>query len=267
MTVRVGVIGAAGRMGSEACLAITATNDLELVAAVSPSHAGEPLGEVIPAMRARTSGGLVVAADLDVLGDARCDVVVELTGPATVGDHLVWLLEQGIHAVVGATGLTGAQLEQARTLAVDGRANALIAPNFAIGAVLLMQFAAEAARHLPHVEVIELHHDRKVDAPSGTALRTAEMIAEARTDHHPAAPRGDDEHPGARGNEHHGVHVHSVRLPGLVASQEVIFGGEGQTLSLRHDSIDRSSFMPGVLLGCRKVHELDGLVVGLEHLL
>jgi len=266
VTIRVGVIGAGGRMGSEACLAITATSDLELVAAVSPSHAGEPLREVVPGVGSRPVGELVVGADLDVLSDADCDVVVELTGPATVGEHLIWLLEHDIHAVVGATGLSDAELTRAGSLAADGAANALIAPNFAIGAVLLMRFAAQAAEHLPHVEVIELHHDHKVDAPSGTALRTAELIAEAR-DHVPAAPHGDDEHPGARGNEHHGIHVHSVRLPGLVASQEVVFGGQGQTLSLRHDSIDRSSFMPGVLLGCRRVHELDGLVVGLDHLL
>jgi 4-hydroxy-tetrahydrodipicolinate reductase len=263
VTIRVGVIGAAGRMGSEACLAIASSPDLQLVAAVSPSHTGEPLREVVHGV----DSDVTVAAELDVLEDAGCEVVVELTGPATVGEHLVWLLEHGIHAVVGATGLTTAQLDQARRLAAEGRANALIAPNFAIGAVLLMQFAAQAARHLPHVEVIELHHDRKLDAPSGTALRTAELIADARTEHHPAAPRGDDEHPGARGNEYHGVHVHSVRLPGLVASQEVIFGGEGQTLTLRHDSLDRASFMPGVLLGCREVHGLDGLVIGLEHLL
>ncbi len=266
MTVRVGVIGAGGRMGSEACLAITSTSDLELVAAVSPSHAGESLREVVPGVGSRPAGDLIVGTELDILADAGCEVVVELTGPATVGEHLIWLLEHGIHAVVGATGLAEAQLSRARSLASRGAANALIAPNFAIGAVLLMRFAGEAAKHLPHVEVIELHHDHKVDAPSGTALRTAELIAEAR-DHVPAAPHGDDEHPGARGNEHHGVHVHSIRLPGLVASQEVVFGGQGQTLSLRHDSIDRSSFMPGVLLGCRRVHELDGLVVGLDHLL
>ena len=262
MTIRVGVIGAGGRMGTEACRAIAANADLELVAAVSPSHAGEPLREVVPGVASE----LTVASDLDVLEAAACTVVVELTGPATVGEHLLWALDHGIHAVVGATGLTGAELERARTLAAQGPANALIAPNFAIGAVLMMRFAAEAARHLPHVEVIELHHDRKVDAPSGTALRIVELIADAR-EHLPAAPHGDDEHPGARGNEHRGVHIHSVRLPGLLASHEVVFGGDGQTLTLRHDSTDRSSFMPGVLLGCRRVQELDGLVVGLEHLL
>jgi 4-hydroxy-tetrahydrodipicolinate reductase len=132
--------------------------------------------------------------------------------------------------------------------------------------VLLMQFAAQAAQHLPHVEVIELHHDRKVDAPSGTALRTAELIADAREEV-PDVPLGDDAHPGARGAEHEGVRVHSVRLPGLMAHQEVVFGGTGQTLTIRHDSLDRTSFMPGVVLACRKVGDLDGLVVGLEHLL
>jgi 4-hydroxy-tetrahydrodipicolinate reductase len=167
---------------------------------------------------------------------------------------------------VGATGIGTYDLEAARELADDGPARAVVAPNFAIGAVLLMQFAAEAARHMPHVEVIELHHDRKVDAPSGTALRTAELIADARPEV-PDAPLGDDDHPGARGAEHEGVRVHSVRLPGLMAHQEVVFGDTGQTLTIRHDSLDRTSFMPGVVLACRKVGGLDGLVVGLEHVL
>lgn len=261
MTVRVGVIGAAGRMGAEVCRAVAVAEGLELVAAVDPSGAGDTLRE--------TDGvdtDLVVAADLDALLDAEVEVAVEFTGPATVGANLHWLLEHDIHAVVGATGIDDAQLERARELAASGSANALIAPNFAIGAVLLMRFAAEAARHLPHVEIIELHHDRKVDAPSGTALRTAELIAEARAEV-PEAPLGDERHPGARGSEHEQVRVHSVRLPGIVANQEVIFGGEGQTLTIRHDSIDRSSFMPGVVLACRRVSGLDGVVIGLEHLL
>ena len=259
--MRVGVVGAAGRMGAEVCRAVAATDGMELAAAVDPSRAGDPLRDV-----AGVDGDLLVAGHLDALSDATVDVAVEFTGPSTVGDNLLWLLEHGIHAVVGATGITGDQLTRARQVAGDGPANALIAPNFAIGAVLLMRFAAEAARHLPHVEVIEYHHDRKVDAPSGTALRTAELIAEARREV-PEVPLGDDRHPGARGAGHAEVRVHSVRLPGIVANQEVIFGGEGQTLTLRHDSIDRSSFMPGVLLACRGVGALDGLVVGLEHLL
>lgn len=262
--MRVGIVGAGGRMGAEVCRAVAAADDLELVAAVDPGATGRTLAEV--AHPDGDAGAVVVAGHLDALTEARVEVAVEFTGPASVGDNLRWLLEHDIHAVVGATGITAEQLEQARALAAASPANALVVPNFAIGAVLLMRFAAEAARHLPHVEVVELHHDGKVDAPSGTALRTAEVIAEART-HVPDAPLGDDRHPGARGAEHAGVRVHSVRLPGLVAHQEVLFGGQGQTLTLRHDSIDRTSFMPGVLLACRSVAGLDGLVVGLDAVL
>jgi len=213
-----------------------------------------------------TAGEVVVTDELDALTAADVEVAVEFTGPATVGDHLIWLLEHDLHAVVGATGLREEDLARARSVAAKTPANALIAPNFAIGAVLLMRFAAEAARHLPDVEVVELHHDRKLDAPSGTALRTAELIGEARSETPPDVA-GDEEHPGARGVRHAEVRVHSIRLPGLVAHQEVIFGGEGQTLTLRHDALDRSSFLPGVLLACRRVTGLDGLVVGLEHVL
>ena len=261
MTVRVGVVGAAGRMGAEVCRAVAGDDGLELVAAVDAHHAGAAVRDVTG-----VDSDLVIAADLDALTAADCDVAVEFTGPAAVGANLRWLLGHGIHAVVGATGIADEDLTAARELAASGPANALVAPNFAIGAVLLMQFAAEAAKHLPHVEIIELHHDRKVDAPSGTALRTAELIAQARREV-PDAPLGDERHPGARGATHEDVRVHSVRLPGIVANQEVIFGGAGQTLTIRHDSIDRTCFMPGVLLACHGVAELDGLVVGLEHLL
>lgn len=261
VTVRVGVVGAAGRMGAETCRAIDASDDLELVAAVSPSHAGAALQELTG-----VGDDLTVAEDLDALTEAGCEVAVEFTGPASAGANLLGILEREIHAVVGATGFGDRDLARAAALADDGPANALIAPNFAIGAVLLMGFAEQAARHLPHVEIIELHHDRKQDAPSGTALRTADLISQARPGV-PDAPAGDERHPGARGALHADVRVHSVRLPGLVAHQEVVFGGEGQTLTIRHDSIDRTSFMPGVLLACREVAGLDGLVVGLEHLL
>jgi 4-hydroxy-tetrahydrodipicolinate reductase len=261
MTIRVGVVGAGGRMGREVCRAVDAAEGLALVAAVDPSHAGASLDELTG-----RSTGLEVAGEIEAVTAADCDVAVEFSGPASVGANLRWLLEHGVHAVVGATGIGTYDLEAAKELADAGPARALVAPNFAIGAVLLMQFAAQAAQHLPHVEVIELHHDRKVDAPSGTALRTAELIADAREEV-PDVPLGDDAHPGARGAEHEGVRVHSVRLPGLMAHQEVVFGGTGQTLTIRHDSLDRTSFMPGVVLACRKVGDLDGLVVGLEHLL
>ena len=260
--MRVAVIGAAGRMGSEVCRAVSRAGDLELAAAVSPSHAGIALRELVPDL----DHDLEVAGELEAVLEAGCEVAVEFTGPASVGRNLGWLLEHGVHAVVGATGLDPEQLARAEQLAAQGTANALVAPNFAIGAVLVMRFAAEAARHLEHVEIIELHHDGKADAPSGTALRTAELVAAAR-DATPEVVLGDERHPGARGADHHGVRVHSVRLPGLLAHHEVVFGAQGQTVRLRHDSTDRSSFMPGVLLACRRVHELDGLVVGLEHLL
>lgn len=269
MSLRIGVVGATGRMGAEVCRAVEGAPDLELVAAVDVDGVGRPLRQL------GVDSDVVVTGGLEQLVTAGVDVAVEFTGPASVGANLVALLEAGVHTVVGATGISPADLERASAIAADGPANALVAPNFAIGAVLLMRFAAEAARHLPHAEIVELHHDRKLDAPSGTALRTAELIARARVDAgigamDPGAldgPGGDEAHPGARGALHEHVRIHSIRLPGLVAHQEVVLGGEGQTLSLRHDSLDRASFMPGVLLACRRVADLDGLVVGLEHLL
>jgi 4-hydroxy-tetrahydrodipicolinate reductase len=248
-------------MGSEVCRAVHGADDLDLVAAVDPSRAGTPLRDV-----AGIETDVTVAADLDALLEAGAEVAVEFTGPSTVGDNLRWLLEHGVHAVVGATGLAEEDLAACKELAASGEANVLIAPNFAIGAVLLMQFAREAAKHLPHVEIVERHHDRKVDAPSGTALRTAELIAEARREV-PDAPGGDERHPGARGATHADVRVHALRLPGVIADQDVIFGGLGQTLTISHRSLDRSSFMPGVLLACREVHGIHGCVIGLEHVL
>jgi 4-hydroxy-tetrahydrodipicolinate reductase len=263
--IRVAVTGATGRMGSEVCRAVAAADDLELVAAVSPSHAGTPLGELVPGLP-EPDRHLTLTGDLAGLVDAGAEVAVEFSRPPHGGPNTLALLEAGIHAVVGTTGITDEELDRIGAAATAGAANALVAPNFAIGAVLLMELAARVARHLPHVEIVELHHDGKADAPSGTALRTARLVAEARGTA-PSAPAGDGSHPGARGAEVDGVRVHSVRLPGLVAHQEVLFGGEGETLSLRHDSIDRRGFMPGVLLGVRRVAGLDGLTVGLEHLL
>jgi 4-hydroxy-tetrahydrodipicolinate reductase len=220
--IRVGVSGAAGRMGQAVCEAVEGADDMELTARADPA---------------------LDSALADVLGD--CDVVVDFTVPETALDNIRACLDAGVHAVVGTTGF---DLDRLRAIAEAGNANVFVAPNFAIGAVLMMRFAAEAARHMPEVEIIELHHDRKLDSPSGTAKRTADLIAEAG------------------GNVHQPIH--SVRLPGLVAHQEVLLGGEGQTLSIRHDSIDRRSFMPGVLVAVRRVSELpDRVTVGLEQLL
>lgn len=248
-------------MGQEVCRAVLATNDLTLVAAVDPARDGRQLADIIG-----VATDVVVTGRLDDLNVARIDVAVEFTGPATVGTNLTWLLEHGIHTVVGATGLTDDAMQRAVTAAANGHVNALIAPNFAIGAVLLERFARDAATYFPHVEVIELHHDQKVDAPSGTALRTARVIADAR-DHTPDVVGGDDAHPGARGANVDGIRVHSVRLPGLIAHEEVLFGGDGEVLTLRHDSLSRSSFMPGVLHAIRQVKTLRGVAVGLDQVL
>jgi 4-hydroxy-tetrahydrodipicolinate reductase len=182
-------------------------------------------------------------------------------------DNVLWCIEHGVHAVVGTTGLSPDDLQriESAVAAAEGSSNVFVAPNFAIGAVLMMRFAEQAARFLPAAEIIELHHDGKVDAPSGTALSTARKIAAART----TAYRGPDAESmsGARGGDLEGVRIHSVRLPGLVAHQEVILGGPGQTLSIRHDSMDRSSFLPGVLLAVKEVAGHPGLTVGLDRLL
>lgn len=258
--MRVGVIGAGGRLGAVVCRAVDEAEGLELVAAVQPSAAGRDLGDLVGA-----GAGVEVAADIDALADV-VDVAVEVTRPPHGAPHAAALLDLGIHAVVGTSGVTEDELEDLRERASTGPANVLVVPNFAIGAVLLQQFAEQAARHLPHVEVVELHHDGKADAPSGTALATAERIAAVRA----AAPDpvgGDDEHPGARGHLHHGVPVHSVRLPGLVAHQEVLFGGTGELLTLRHDSLSRESFAAGIVLAVRGVADLPGCTVGLDTLL
>lgn len=238
MTTRVAVVGAHGRMGAVTCDAVEAAPDLELVARVDSGDA------------------------LDGVLDAGADVAVEFTTPDSVRHNTAWLLERGVHVVVGASGLSDDDLAQLE--AKTGPANCLVAPNFAIGAVLLMQLAAKAAAVLPDVEITELHHPGKADAPSGTARRTARVIAEAREDDpSPPGPAGEP----SRGREVDGVPVHAVRLPGVVASQEVVFGGQGQTLSLRHDAIDRTSFMPGVLLAVRRIDGLPGLTVGIDSLL
>jgi 4-hydroxy-tetrahydrodipicolinate reductase len=209
------------------------------------------------------------ATDLaTAIASSNPDVMVDFTRPDVVEGNLRMALAAGVDCVVGTTGLSEGLLTDLAASAPDGTC-LFFAPNFAIGAVLMMQFASKAARYMPHVEVIELHHDRKLDAPSGTAVRTARMIAQAR-ESVPEVPGRETELPGmdgARGAMVEGVSVHSVRLPGLVAHQEVIFGGQGQTLSIRHDSIDRTSFMPGVELACREVGARSGLIIGLETLM
>lgn len=253
--IRVVVTGAAGKMGREVVRAVTAEPDMTVVAAVDPLHAGE------------TVEGIRVTGDLrDAIEASSPEVLVDFTRPDAVAENVRIASVAGVDCVVGTTGVP---MEVFKAIAAEAPEGVcvFVAPNFAIGAVLMMRFAREAARHLPHVEIVELHHDRKADAPSGTAIRTAEAIAQARSEV-PAAPGRESEvAEGARGAVVAGVSVHSVRLPGLVAHQEVIFGGQGQTLTIRHDSLDRTSFMPGVVLAVRAVRERSGLVVGLEEIL
>ncbi|HEX2296811.1 MAG TPA: 4-hydroxy-tetrahydrodipicolinate reductase, partial [Actinomycetota bacterium] len=199
--------------------------------------------------------------------EAHAAVAVDFTVPDAVRSNVEFCLANGVHAVVGTSGLGAADLDALRAAAERSSANALVAPNFALGAVLMMSFAAQAARHLSHVEIVERHHERKLDAPSGTALRTARLMSEARGGRAWSGRRGDESVPGSRGGEAGGVRVHSLRVPGSVAHQEVVLGAPGETLTIRHDSIDRTSFMPGVLLAVKSVARLDGLVVGLENVL
>jgi 4-hydroxy-tetrahydrodipicolinate reductase len=244
--LRLGVLGARGRVGSTISAAARTAPDLELVAELGSADA------------------------LDTLIAARAEVVVDFTRPEVVMRNLEFLIEHGIHAVVGTSGIDGAHLPQLRDwLSARPGLGVLIAPNFAIGAVLSMRFAEQAARFFDSVEVIELHHARKLDAPSGTAFHTAARIAAAREQAH--VPPGPDATTiamdGARGANVEGVRVHSVRIPGLMAHQEVLFGTTGETLTIRHDSFDRAAFVPGVLLGVRQIAKHPGLTIGLESLL
>lgn len=242
--MRVAVLGARGKVGATMVDAVQNAADLELSAQVD---AGDPL---------------------TLLTDGATEVVIDFTHPDVVMDNLKFLIDNGIHAVVGTTGFTDERIAQVRQwLAAKPEVAVLIAPNFAIGAVLSMHFAKQAARHFESVEVIELHHPHKADAPSGTATRTAKLIAEARKGLPPNPDATSTGLEGARGADVDGVPVHSIRLAGLVAHQEVLFGTQGETLTIRHDSLDRTSFVPGVLLGVRKVAQRPGLTIGIEPLL
>ncbi|MEY3722551.1 MAG: hypothetical protein RLZZ35_421, partial [Actinomycetota bacterium] len=246
MTIKVGVLGARGRMGQEVCRAIKAANDLELVAEIDLNDS------------------------IEVLKSAKADVVVDFTTPEVVMENLKFAIENGIHAVVGTTGFDSSRLDSLKKLLSNNpKVGVLIAPNFGLGAVLMMQFAKSAAKYFESAEIIELHHPEKIDAPSGTASRTAELINQARREANlgkmpDATAKSLD---GARGAKIGDVPIHSVRLRGLVAHQEVLFGDKGELLTIRHDSLDRSGFMPGVLVGVREVSSNPGLTVGLENYL
>jgi 4-hydroxy-tetrahydrodipicolinate reductase len=254
MTIKVGVLGAAGRMGRTVSDAVSSDPDLELVARVDPA------------------GGRGIATSVDALVDAGTEVAIDFTQPDTAFANVSFCLEHGIHCVVGTTGMSQAELDKIEELATGGDANVFVAPNFSIGAVLMMHLAKQAARHMGSCEIVEMHHNAKLDAPSGTAIRTAKEIAAVWKER--GRPPGGEHHPdeeekatGARGGEVDAIHIHGIRLQGAEAHQEVIFGALGQTLTIRHDAMNRGSYMPGILLAVKSVSSRPGLTVGLEHLL
>ncbi|QAS50800.1 4-hydroxy-tetrahydrodipicolinate reductase [Halobacillus litoralis] len=262
--IKVIVAGPRGKMGSEALKMIEKQPALSLSACIDRKHEGRKVSDIdgLPPFDA------VIYTDAEAcLRQVDADVLIDLTTPENGYKHTKLALENGVRPVVGTTGFTREQLDELMQLSEEKKTGAVIAPNFAIGAVLMMQFAKWAAKHFPDVEIIEKHHDQKLDAPSGTAVKTAELIKEMREPHHQGHTDEKETLEGARGADVEGMKIHSMRLPGLVAHQEVIFGGLGETLTVKHDSIHRESFMSGVKLATEKVMDLDVLVYGLEYLL
>lgn len=253
MPIRVGVIGAAGRMGATVCAAVVADKNLELVAAVDTASTGS------------TIHGLQVSKELRALADAKVEVAVDFTVAAASRVNLPWLAMHNIHAVVGTTGFTDQDLEDFKKM--FSSSNCIVAPNFAIGAVLMMRFAEMAAPFFETAEIVEIHHDGKADSPSGTAIATAKRMAGA-SNTWAQDPTKHEAIAGARGAKGPGeIPIHAIRMRGVVANQEVVLGTQGQTLTIRHDTIDRASFMPGVVLACKKIAEHKGFTLGLDKFL
>jgi 4-hydroxy-tetrahydrodipicolinate reductase len=258
--IKVIVAGAAGKMGKELCRAVLDDPDTELTGALDVNLKGEDIGSII----GRGPIGVIICDMEPTLKAEQANVLVDFTHASAVMENARIAVKYGVHLVIGTTGLTDENKSEIKTLCAENHVNAIIAPNFAIGAVLMMKFAEMAAKYMNHAEIIELHHDQKRDAPSGTALQTAKMIAPKIK-----GPSVESEEliPGSRGGKYDNVHIHSVRLPGFVAHQEVIFGGLGQTLTIRHDSIDRTSFMPGVLMAVKAIKDYPGVTIGLDKIM
>ncbi len=255
MTIKVIIAGFKGKMGSTAVQMVKDDQELELAALLDPFAAEEELE------------GVPVFTSKEALIGFEADVWVDFTTPKFAYENTRFALENGFAPVVGTTGFSPEEIQELTSLSEEKKLGGLIAPNFAIGAILLMQFAAQAAKYFPHLEIIELHHDKKKDAPSGTAVKTAELVSQVRTSLQQGAADEEELIAGARGAAFDGFRIHSVRLPGLVAHQEVIFGAQGEGLTIRHDSYDRISFMSGVNLAIKEVVKREKLVYGLEHLL
>ena len=264
--IKVLVSGAAGKMGREVIRAVKADKELQLVGAVDVAKVGTDAG-----LEAGIGPvGIELSKDLKAaITSTGPDVVIDFTHPNVAMANARIILGSKVHAIIGTTGLSDKDLNEIKKLCSSNKVNCIVAPNFAIGAVLMMMFSKTAAKYMPNVEIIEMHHDKKADAPSGTALKTAELILQSEAAKGLVKGKAAETETldGVRGGSLEGIHIHSIRLPGFVASQEVIFGGIGQTLKIRHDSISRESFMPGVVMAVKKVRSIDGLVYGLENLL
>jgi 4-hydroxy-tetrahydrodipicolinate reductase len=263
--IRVFVSGAGGKMGQEVVRTVLQQEDMQLVGASDTRLQGIDIGYAIGISHV----GIDISGPLEAnqLRETQTDVLVDFTNPQSVLKNAKCAISTGVIPVLGTTGLDDADISEIRELADREKTGAFIAPNFSIGAILMMRFAQEAAKYLPHVEIIELHHDQKLDAPSGTALKTIEWISEVRKPMVQGHPNEYEKFPGSRGGEVDGIRIHSVRLPGFIAHQEVIFGGLGQALTIRHDAFSRETYMPGVMLAIRKSSALTNLVIGLENFL
>lgn len=265
MSIRVAIAGARGRMGQEAVHTVMKNQGMELVSVLDYKEIGATLADTNLFPKTFT---VPVYTDLNELHKKTSpDVLVDLTSPESVYQHTRSALELGIRPVVGTTGFSDEELKELTDYAEQHKIGCIIAPNFAIGAVLMMKFAEQAAKYLPDIEIIEMHHDQKLDAPSGTAMKTASMISDVREAHSQGHPKEKEVLAGARGANYDGMRLHSVRLPGLIAHQQALLGGEGQLLTIRHDSFNRGSFMSGVVLSINKVVEIESLIYGLENII
>jgi len=263
--IRVFVAGACGKMGQETVRAILKEEDLEIVGVSDVQNQGMDIGLIlgINPLGIKISGML----NVQYMKEVKADVLVDFTNPQSVFANAKEAIKAGVVSIIGATGLDEQEITELEEMVKEHQAGVFIAPNFALGAILMMKYAKETAKYFSHVDIIEYHHDNKLDAPSGTALKTAEMISHIRKPMIQGHPNEYEKIPGSRGGDMNGIHIHSVRLPGMVAHQEVIFGGYGQTLTIRHDAYTRETYMPGVLLAIRKSFQMKGLIVGLENFL
>lgn len=257
MVIKVAVAGPRGRMGKEAVATIVKNTDFLLVSVLDNKKNEDFLGDNIP----------IFTSLKELIYQTEPDVLVDLTVPSSVFEHAMIALDNGVRPVIGTTGFTDLQLDEIRNKVEEKEIGCIIAPNFSIGAVLMMKFSQMAAKYLPNVEIIEMHHDKKVDAPSGTAIKTAQMINEKRTTFKQGHPEEKEIMEGARGAKFSGMHIHSVRMPGLLAHQQVLLSGEGQLLTIRHDSFDRTSFMSGIVLSITEIMKQNTLIYGLEDII